>query len=331
MNLLFRGDAADVCASLPSDVRFDLVYLDPPYGVGASFTARTAVGETRGKWRPSGGPIAYEDKYDPDELVAMLSPRLEAIRARMTRGATLWLHLDHRTVHHVKVACDRLFGRSAFLGEVIWTPGNGGRGARGFAITHQTILLYAKSYTDRKHVVWNASDPILREPYAATSLQMHFRNEDESGRRYRERVVNGKAYRYYADEGRRLGSVWTDLPAMSANTPLRDEGTGYPTQKPERLLERIVRASSVEGGVVADLMCGSGTTLAVAAKLGRRFVGGDVSDVAIGVTVKRLTNEKIPFSLGGEVSSVPQKKLDEDPTRDMAPDEGVASDPAGDI
>ncbi len=101
-------------------------------------------------------------------------------------------------------------------------------------------------------------------------------------------MIGGKAYRYYADEGRRLGSVWTDIPAMVANTPLMSEGTGYPTQKPERLLERIVRASSREFQTVADLMCGSGTTAAVAARLGRRFVAGDASALAIEVTEGRL-------------------------------------------
>ena len=119
-------------------------------------------------------------------------------------------------------------------------------------MTHQTLLVYARRAEERGRVVYNAGDPALREPFAETSLAMHFRNLDEQGRRYRERVINGKAYRYYADEGRRLGSVWTDIPAMVANTPLRKEGTGYPTQKPEKLLDRI-RASSREGQTVADL------------------------------------------------------------------------------
>ncbi|MDC0748117.1 DNA-methyltransferase [Polyangium mundeleinium] len=302
MNLLAHGDAADVCGALPPDVSFDLVYLDPPYGVGTSMTARTALGQTRGKKQASGGPVAYEDRYDPESLVTMLLPRLEVIRGRMSRGATIYVHLDHRTVHEVKVACDRLFGRGAFLGEVIWTPGNGSRGARGFTVTHQTLLLYVRDPRERREVVYNASDPILREPYAATSLTMHFRHRDEAGRLYRERVVNGRTYRYYADEGRRLGSVWTDVPAMVANTPLRVEGTGYPTQKPERLLERIIRASSREDATVADLMCGSGTTLVAAAKLGRRFVGGDVSHLAVDLSARRLTSEKIPFVRVGDVS-----------------------------
>ena len=296
VNLLALGDALDVCAGLPEATRFDLVYLDPPYGVGATMAARLEAGQARGRRRAESGPEAYEDRDDPDALAALLAPRLGVIRDRMASGATLYLHLDHRAVHEVKVAADRIFGRGAFLGEVIWSPGNGARGARGgFAVTHQTLLVYARRPEDRRSVVYNASDPALREPYAETSLAMHFRNVDADGRRYRERVINGKAYRYHADEGRRLGSVWTDIPAMVANTPLCREGTGYPTQKPERLLERIVRASSHEGQTVADLMCGSGTTAAVAARLGRRFVAGDKSELAVALTQARLRAQGAAF------------------------------------
>ena len=295
-NLLTHADAQDVCARLPAEIRFDLVYLDPPYGVGTTMAARLAPGQARGRKKVESGPDAYEDREDADALTAMLVPRLAAIRERRAEGATLYLHLDHRAVHELKVACDRLFGRGAFLGEVIWAPGNGSRGARkGFSVTHQTILMYTRRAEEKGLVVYNAGDPMLRESFAETSLSMHFRNVDEDGRHYRERVVGGKAYRYYADTGRRLGSIWTDIPAMVANTPLRKEGTGYPTQKPERLLERIIRASSREGATVADLMCGSGTTLAVAARLGRRFVGGDRSPLAIEIASKRLTAQGVVF------------------------------------
>ncbi|WP_437958168.1 site-specific DNA-methyltransferase [Sorangium sp. So ce119] len=296
-HLVALGDSADVCAALPSEVRFDLVYLDPPFGVGTTMTARSARGEARGRRRPESGPDAYDDRASADALVATLAPRLAAIRDRMAEGATLYLHLDHRAVHDAKVACDRLFGRGAFLGEIIWAPGNGGRGARGFSVTHQTILLYARAASERGRVVYNASDPALREPYAETSLAMHFKHRDEDGRLYRERILGGKAYRYYADEGRRLGSVWTDIPGMVANTPLRREATGYPTQKPEKLLERIVRASSAPGATVADLMCGSGTTLVAAARLGRRFVGGDRSQLAFATFRERLDREAIAYSV----------------------------------
>lgn len=296
MSFVVLGDALDACAALPPEVRFDLVYLDPPFGVGATMAARLEPGQARGARKAESGPDAYEDRDDPDALCAMLSPRLAAIRERMAEGATLYLHLDHRAVHELKVGADRIFGRGAFLGEIVWSPGNGARGARGFSVTHQTILVYARRAEERGRVVYNASDPALREPYAETSLAMHFRNVDAEGRRYRERVIKGKAYRYYADEGRRLGSVWTDVPAMVANTPLRAEGTGYPTQKPEKLLTRIVRASSREGQTVADLMCGSGTTAAAAARLGRRFVAGDRSELAVSLTEQRLRAQGADFT-----------------------------------
>jgi site-specific DNA-methyltransferase (adenine-specific) len=292
-HLLYEGDAGDVCAGLPEAVRFDLVYLDPPFAVGTVMSTRDKKGEARGRKQKRSGRAAYVDGADVDALIAHLEPRLAAIRDRMTANATLYLHMDYRAVHDAKVASDRVFGRRAFAGDIAWSPGNGSRGARGFSVTHQTILVYGKS--DKRKVLCRADHPLLREPYADTSLRMHFTQLDDDGRRYRERTINDKTYRYYADEGRRLGTVWTDTPAMVANTPLRKEGTGYPTQKPERLLERILRASSREGDTVADLMCGSGTTLIVGAQLKRRVVGGDMSPVAIDVARKRLEKAGVDY------------------------------------
>jgi site-specific DNA-methyltransferase (adenine-specific) len=221
-----------------------------------------------------------------------LELRVAASRDCLGPDGTMWLHLDHRAVHEAKVVCDRVFGRAAFLGEIIWATGNGARGSRrGPGATHQTLLLYAAG----RDFVWNARDPTLREPFAATSLAMHFSQVDEDGRRYRERSIGGRTYRYWADEGRAIGSVWTDCPAMVANTPLRRESTGYPTQKPLALLERIVRASSREGGRVVDPFCGSGTTLVAASRLGRTFAGGDVGDIALETTARRLRDEGIAF------------------------------------
>lgn len=294
MNLLAPVDAATACRILPADARFDLVYLDPPYGVGVEMAARTRKGEGRGRRGATSGPVAYEDDSSIADLVVMVEGAITAIRERMNEAALLCVHMDHRAVHEVKVALDRVFGKGAFVGEVIWVPGNGGRG-RGFTMTHQTLLFYARRAAEKKAVRWRTDVPIMREPFAATSLSMHFNNRDEQGRQYRDRVIKGKTYRYYADEGRRIGSVWTDIPAMAANTPLMAEGTGYPTQKPERLLERIITASTEPGHTVADLMCGSGTTLAVAARLGRRFVGGDASPLAIETTVGRLGRAGVSF------------------------------------
>ncbi|HTV25803.1 MAG TPA: site-specific DNA-methyltransferase [Polyangiaceae bacterium] len=275
---------SDCLARLPelaaSGARFDLIYVDPPFNAGGKRRARLATGVERAH-----GTLAYNDHFgNVDAFIEMLEPRLAAMRACLSPTGSLWLHLSHHTVHEAKAAADRVFGRGGFQGEVIWIPGNGGRRRNGPSITHQTILIYARSAS----MIWNADDSALREPYADTSLRMHFKEVDADGRRFRERVIAGKAYRYYADEGRRLGSVWADCPAMNANTPLTNETTGYPTQKPEALLERIIRAASLPSSHVLDPMCGSGTTLAVAVRLGRRALGIDQSPVACDIARTRL-------------------------------------------
>ncbi len=287
--LLVRGDAIELGSHVAAGSA-QLAYLDPPFGVGTTFGARQASGGSRAH-----GPTAYDDRWPSiDAYLAWLEPRVAVARSLLAPEGTLWLHLDHRAVHEAKGVCDRVFGSSAFAGEVVWLPGNGARGVRrGPAVTHQTILLYARS----ARFVWNARDPALREPFAPVSLAMHFTRTDADGRRFRERTIAGRTYRYYADEGRAIGSVWADCPSMVANTPLRAECTGYPTQKPLKLLERIVRASTHEGGLVVDPFCGSGTALVAAAKLGRSFAGSDVGRLAIETAAKRLHLHGAEFDL----------------------------------
>jgi site-specific DNA-methyltransferase (adenine-specific) len=278
---LLQGDCLELLPSLLSKGKagFDLVYVDPPFNAGGQRGARLKRGDR------IQGPVAYADSWGGlPAFLAMLEPRLSAMRDVMSEESSLWLHLDHRAVHDAKTIADRVFGRQAFRGEVIWIPGNGARRSQGPSVTHQTILVYARG----RQMIWNADDPALREPYAALSQRMHFRNVDAEGRRYRERRINGKSYRYYAESGRRLGSVWNDCPAMRANTPLVRETTGYPTQKPERLLERIVLAASRPDSRVLDPMCGSGTTLVAAARHGRNWAGIDISPLACKVAQKRL-------------------------------------------
>jgi site-specific DNA-methyltransferase (adenine-specific) len=277
--VLALGDCLALLPALAADEGFDLVYVDPPFDTRAHHGVRDGEGER------ARGERAYTDSWGGiDAFIAMLEPRLAAVRDVMSERGSLFLHLDHRTVHEAKVAADRVFGRAAFQGEIVWLPGNGARRRGGPSVTHQTIVVYARG----RRMIWNDDDPALREPYADTSRRMHFGKKDAEGRHYRERSIGGKTYRYYADTGRRLGSVWADCPAMRANTPLLGEATGYPTQKPEALLERIVRAASLPESRVLDPMCGSGTTLAVAARLGRRWTGIDRSEVAIRVASKRL-------------------------------------------
>ncbi len=275
-----RCDAIDVGRHVEAG-SVELAYLDPPFAVGKSFAARTKRGEHRAR-----GVVAYDDTWPSlDAYLEWLEARIRAVYILLSERGTMWLHLDHRAVHEAKVLCDRVFGRSQFLGEIVWVPGNGSKARRGPGTTHQTLLLYARGGSP----VWNAKDPALREPYAATSQSMHFTQKDATGRRYRERTIGARTYRYYADEGRALGSVWSDCPAMHANTPLRRETTGYPTQKPLKLLERVVRASSTEGALVLDPFCGSGTTLVAAQKQRRAYVGCDISPLALRIARERLS------------------------------------------
>jgi site-specific DNA-methyltransferase (adenine-specific) len=285
-HVLMQADAKDLLDFVEAGSA-DAAYLDPPFKVEKSFGARVENGSSRAR-----GPVAYHDVWPSlDGYLGWLEERIAVVREALSPRGTMWLHLDQRAVHEAKVACDRVFGAARFRGEVVWVPGNGSKSKTGPGMSHQTLLLYARG----KDPIWNAKDPALRAPFAATSLDMHFTNVDGDGRRYRDRVVGKKTYRYYADEGRALGSVWTDCPSMAANTPLRAETTGYPTQKPLKLLDRIVRASSLEGSLVIDPFCGSGTTLVAAAAAKRRFAGCDVGDLAIATTRARLDRAGVGY------------------------------------
>jgi site-specific DNA-methyltransferase (adenine-specific) len=286
-SLLVHADAADLGAYVRTG-SCDLAYLDPPFKVDKAFAARVGGRGSRAK-----GPVAYDDTWPSlDVYLAWLEERLAVVRDLLSPRGTMWLHLDARAVHEAKVLADRVFGARRFRGEVIWVPGNGAKSRSGPGMGHQTLLLYARGTDDP---IWNGRDPALRAPFAATSQAMHFKAVDEHGRRYRDRAINGKTYRYYADEGRALGSVWTDCPAMAANTPLRAETTGYPTQKPLKLLDRIVRASSAPGSLVLDPFAGSGTTLVAASAAGRRFAGSDTGALAIETARARLDGARIPY------------------------------------
>jgi site-specific DNA-methyltransferase (adenine-specific) len=277
-DLLVRADACELGAYVAAGSA-DVAYLDPPFKVEKRFGARVVKG-TRAH-----GPVAYDDTWASLEAyLAWLEERIAVAREALSPRGTMWLHLDARAVHEAKVLCDRVFGARRFRGEVIWVPGNGSKSKSGPGIGHQTLLLYARG----AEPIWNGKDAALRAPFAATSQSMHFKRSDDEGRRYRDRIVSGKTYRYYADEGRAIGSVWTDCPAMAANTPLRAETTGYPTQKPLKLLDRIIRATSDEGSLVVDPFAGSGTTLVAAAAAKRTFAGFDVGELAIATVRARL-------------------------------------------
>jgi len=237
-----------------------LAYADPP------FNSDRVVGAAHRR------SPRFVDRH-PDGMsgyLAFLRPRLREMIALLAEEGTLWVHLDWRAAHYVKILLDELLSPNHLLNEIIWSYRSGARPARWFARKHDTILVYARN--PGRHV-FNR----LREGTYRTKDLL----EDEHGRPYKS-TRNGRVY--FHPDGPAMSDVW-DLPILST---VSKERTGYPTQKPEALLERIIRAGSHEGDLVGDFFCGSGTTLAVAARLNRRWIGCDENPDAVVVATRRL-------------------------------------------
>ena len=226
-------------------------------------------------------------------FLCYMAVRLLAMRRVLRDDGSIYFHCDHTASHYLKELMDAVFGKKNFLGEIIWNKQNGVKTKKSWGNENENILCYAKRYG--KHT-FNSKESSCRKPFSDMSLQMHFKNKDAEGRLYRERKIGGRSYIYYADEGRFIGNLWNDIPSMQANTPLQRENTGYPTQKPLSLYERIVRASSNENDIVLDPFAGCATTCVVAEMLGRQWVGIDIWDKAHEVVVNRLEAEGL---LGG--------------------------------
>jgi site-specific DNA-methyltransferase (adenine-specific) len=240
-DLIIEGENLDVLPRLP-DGAFDLIYIDPPFNTG------------RARVHDAG---RYADAFA--DYPAFLRPRLEHARRLLAEHGTLYVHLDPREAHYVKVMLDGLFGRECFLNEIVWAYDYGGRPKRRWPPKHDTILVYVRD----PERYWFDLDAVEREPYMAPGLQ-----------KSAERAARGKS----------PTSVWwhTIVPTTS------HERTGYPTQKPEGVVRRIVAASSRPGGWCLDFFAGSGTLGAVCAQLGRRYVLVDSNPEAIEVARARL-------------------------------------------
>ena len=269
---VYLADGVEVARTL-ADESVDLVYLDPPFNTGRRQTreqlrtrqvpADAAEGE--GDRTGFGGhryaterlaSRSFDDAYD--DYLAFLEPFLVEARRVLAPTGSLYLHLDYREVHYAKVLADEVFGRDNFVNEIIWAYDYGARPKRRWPAKHDNILFYAK---DASRNVFNADD-IERIPYMAPGL-----------------VGPEKAAR---------GKLPTDTWWHTIVSPTGREKLGYPTQKPLGVLERIVRASSPPGGLVADFVAGSGTTGEAALRHGRRFVLADCSTEAFEVMRRRF-------------------------------------------
>jgi site-specific DNA-methyltransferase (adenine-specific) len=267
MNYLIQADNMDVLPELP-DEAFQLIYVDPPFNTGKmqrKLTLRTVEDMNGDRTGFNGkrfattvhGSAEYADVFD--DYSAFLEPRLREAWRLLSRTGTFYLHLDYREVHYVKVLCDTIFGRECFLNEIIWAYDYGARSKRKWPAKHDTILVYVK---DPEGYYFDA-ESVDREPYMAPGL-----------------VTKEKAAR---------GKLPTDVWWHTIVSPTGAEKTGYPNQKPEGVLRRIIGASSREGDRVLDFFAGSGTTGKVAREMGRNFVLIDENVEAVHVMAQRLS------------------------------------------
>ena len=267
---VIHGDAFAIAAAEPA-ASLEAIYIDPPFGTGA-------IQHGRGH--------SYADRADdPAAFVAWLSPLLVESRRTLVPTGSLFVHLDYRAVHYVKVELDRLFGRERFVNELVWCYSVGGKSRRGFGRKHDTILWYARGPD------WAFYPDAVRVPRRAGS---HMRIID--GVQEKTDKKTGRVYRYPVAAGKVPEDWWTDVETLNHSDA---ERTGWPSQKPERLLARILGAVTQPGDRVADWFAGSGTTAAVAQRLGRRFVVVEREAAAVGLIETRLATGKSlrPFEI----------------------------------
>lgn len=283
-NRLILGDKRETLPALLTEFaeQVDLVYIDPPFMTGRDFK--------------SGAQLAYSDKWEKnlDTYLQWLYETLLSLYQLLAPTGSLYIHLDWRVTHYAKVLLDEIFGPNfdgdgpGFQNEIIWHYQSGGRNTRRYARKHDTLLLYTKS----AHYCFHAERVGERR---GVEKRNHMRKcIDPDGSVHWTIKAGGRTYSYSEESLMTPTDVWTDISHLQQKDP---ERTGYATQKPESLLERILLASSEEGDLALDCFCGSGVTPIVAQRLGRRWIACDSSELAIYTTQKRLLATEIrpPF------------------------------------
>lgn len=297
-NKLIWGDNLLVMGSLLSKFagKIDLIYIDPPFATGADFTFTAQIGDTDERIPKEQSIIeekAYRDTWGngTDSFTSMIYERLVLMRDLLAENGSIYVHCDWKINSYIRIVLDEIFGRDNFRNELVWHyPGREMHITTKFNCKHDTVYFYAKS-RQTSVAMHNVTIPYTKsERLKNLRRKVH---QDEDGREWvwetRGQASGQKPYKRYVDEiirqGKPISDVWSDLQFLRGNHPEREN---YPTQKPEKLLERIIKASAPKGGLVADFFCGSGTTLAVAEKLGRRWIGCDLGRWGINVTRRRL-------------------------------------------
>ena len=283
-NLLFHGDNKEVLSSLlvaGFRGRVDLIYIDPPFDSGADYVRKVQLRGRKEKLKGQGHTllerVQYEDVWANDNYLQFMYERLILMRELLSDRGSIYLHCDWHKNHHLRLLLDEVFGAENFVNEIVWYYYNKMQGnIKHFASNHDIIYWYSK--TENK---------LFERQYEnrGESIKQIKRTWDKTT----QRLANAKDERgkviYMETEQKSVDDVWR----MSMLQPADDtENLRYPTQKPEAVLERIIKASTDEGSIVLDSFCGSGTAAAVAERLGRRWIMADINKGAIQTTMKRL-------------------------------------------
>ncbi len=287
-NLIFHGDNKECLSNLLTNGfrgKVDLIYIDPPFDSGADYVRKVELRGTKnklaGEEQSLYEQVQYNDIWKNDSYLQFMYERLILLRELLSDEGSIYLHCDWHKSHHLRFLLDEVFCEENFINEVVWKYTGGTDRKSGFNQKHDNIVLYAKNINNN---IFN----IQYEAFAEGSLK-RFNKVDEDGKKYKD---NGTYRTYMKEEGKNMSDVWDINIIVSSH----DEACLYPTQKPEALLERIIKASSNEGSIVLDCFMGSGTTQAVAQKLGRKWIGIDCNKGSIQTAVKRL--QKITNSDG---------------------------------
>jgi site-specific DNA-methyltransferase (adenine-specific)/adenine-specific DNA-methyltransferase len=279
-NKIYWGDNLQVMSHLLKEFRgkIDLIYIDPPFDSKADYLQTISVrGRTSSTSRSNFEEKQYTDIWNNDEYLQFMFERIVLIRELLSPEGSFYLHCDWRTSAHLRLILDEVFGPSNVINEIIWSFNSRTMASEWFARKHNNIFFARKS---SEHFF---NGDAVRVPHTPDS-EAQYNRVDEEGRRYKAQSGGGRTY--LNPLGQPCGSVW-DIQLLGSRDP---ERLGYPTQKPEKLIERMILASSKQDSIVADFFCGSGTTQAAAQKLGRRFIGADINLGAINLTSKRLSN-----------------------------------------
>lgn len=313
MNKIFWGDNLQVMSHLLKEYRgkVDLIYIDPPFDSKADYKKKI---DLKGIGKAESDSTSFEEKqygdiWTNDEYLQFMYERLTIMRELLSEDGTIYIHCDWHKVAYLRCVVDEVFGSRNFINEIVWGYEDiGSRAVKYFKRKHDTILMYQKANSEKR--TFN----IMRKRLSDSTIKRYQPYFDENGKITYRRLKESNpgvfaklkgipedldAIWLDVENGAPLSDWWVDISALKNGF---EEATGYPTQKPETLIERIIKSSTNSGDLVFDCFMGSGTTQAVAMKLGRRFIGADINLGAIQTTTKRL------LSVASELDSTLQEK-----------------------